>query len=120
MAAWNLALRFGLEVGAVVALGVAAWTTSSSPVRWVAVVAIPAIAVTSWGVFNVVGDPSRSGRAPVEVPGWLRLTIELAVLGGGAVALALAGQRYLALGLAALIVAHYAVSASRIRWLLNA
>ncbi len=119
MAAWNLALRFGLEIGSLVVLAVAGWTTMSGPVRWIAAVVIPAIAVMSWGVFNVVDDPSRSGRAPVEVPGWIRLTIELAVLGGGVVALALADQRRLAFVFAFLIAAHYGASASRIRWLLN-
>jgi hypothetical protein len=120
MSAWNLALRFALEVGALIALAIAAWTLTSSPVRWAAVVVVPAIAVASWGIFNVLDDPSRSGQAPVEVAGWLRLAIEFAVLGGGAAALALAGQPLVALGMALLLVVHYAASWSRVTWLLGA
>ena len=119
MAAWNLALRFGLEVAALIALGAASWTTSSGPTRWAAVVIVPAVAVASWGLFNIADDPSRSGQAPVEVAGWLRLAIELAVLGGAAAALALTGRPLVALGLAFLIVVHYAASWRRIQWLLD-
>ena len=118
MAGWNLALRFALEVGALVSLGHAAWQSSGDAARWVAVVAVPVAAAAIWGVFNVVGDPSRSGEAPVEVPGWVRLVIEVAVLGGGAVALAVAGRSLLAVGFVLLVGLHYAVSRRRIEWLL--
>ncbi len=119
MAAWNLALRFVLEVAALIALAIGASSTTEGPARWIAVVAVPAAAVVSWGVFNVLDDPSRSGQAPIEVPGWLRLGLELAVLGGGAGALALADRPLVAAGLAMLIVVHYATSWSRVRWLLR-
>lgn len=118
MPAWNLALRFGLELAALAALGLAGWTLTSGPLRWIAVVAVPLLAVAVWGVFNVPDDPSRSGAAPIEVPGWLRLSLELLILGGGAAALAASGQRGLGLVLALLIVMQYATSLSRVRWLL--
>lgn len=119
MPGWNLALRFGLELAALAALGLAAWTLTSGPLRWVAAVALPLVAVAAWGVFNVVGDPSRSGAAPIEVSGWVRLSLELLILGGGAAALIASGQRGLGAALALLIVVQYATSLPRVRWLLE-
>jgi len=119
MAAWNLALRFGLEVTALVSLGVAGWNVSTGALRWIAMIAAPLVAATLWGVFNVLNDPSRSGEAPVEVPGWLRLTIEFVVLGSGAVALAYVAGTVFGVGLAVLIAVHYATSWSRVQWLVE-
>jgi len=119
MAGWNLALRFGLELGALAGLGVAAWKLTSDPLRWVAVIALPAAAVGAWGVFNVLDDPSRSGAAPIEVNGWIRLAIELLILGGGAVAIALAGGRDVSIAFAVLIVFQYVTSWSRLKWLIQ-
>lgn len=120
MAAWNLTLRFGLEVAALVGLGIAAWTLTNGYLRWPTVVIIPTLAATVWGVFNVLDDPSRSGEAPVEVSGWVRLTIELAILGGGAAAYALTQRPTIALTMTTLIAIHYATSLNRIEWLVQA
>jgi hypothetical protein len=119
MAGWNLALRFGLELAAFTGLAMAAWKLSSGNLRWVAVIAVPIVAVAIWGIFNVLDDPSRSGEAPVEVSGWIRLVIELAILGGGAAAFAIAQRPAIAIGVAVLIVIHYATSWSRIEWLIQ-
>ncbi len=120
MAGWNLALRFGLELGALAGLGAAAWSLSSGPIRWAAVIAVPVAAAAVWGIFNVLNDPSRSGAAPIEVTGWTRLGIELLVLGGGAAALVVFGPRELGVVFSVLIVAHYAASWSRVEWLIQA
>ena len=120
MAGWNLALRFGLELGALAGLGAAAWSGTSGRTRPVAVVAAPVGAAAVWGVFNVLDDPSRSGAAPIEVPGSVRLAIELGVLGGGATAVAVVGRPKIAIGFAVLIATQYATSWSRVRWLVQA
>lgn len=119
MAGWNLALRFGLELVALVGLAMGAWSTSEGWVRWVAVVLVPLTTAAIWGLFNVVGDPSRSGAALVEVPGWARLGIELLVLGGGAGGFYLSKRPTIAIGFVVLMVLHYALSVSRIQWLLD-
>ena len=120
MAGWNLALRFGLELGAMAGLGAAAWNLTSGPIRWAAVTLVPITAAAIWGVFNVLNDPSRSGDAPVEVSGWIRLAIELTILGAGAAAIIWAGRRDIGFAFALLIAFHYATSTSRIEWLLQA
>ncbi len=119
MAGWNLALRFGLELAALAGLAMGAWAVSAGWVRWGALVLVPLTAAAIWGVFNVVGDPSRSGEAPVEVPGWARLGIEWLIFGGGVGGFYLSERPTIAIGFGALVVAHYLLSVSRIRWLLG-
>lgn len=119
MRPWNLALRLGLEIGALTGLGVAAWTQTDGAARWIAVIAVPLFAAALWGTFNVLDDPSRSGEAPVEVPGQVRLAIELLVLGGGWIAYGIAGYPWIGVTFAALTVLHYAVGRARIHWLLT-
>jgi len=120
MAGWNLALRFGLEIAAFTGLAMAAWKLNSGNLHWVTVIVVPVVAAAIWGIFNVLDDPSRSGEAPVEVSGWIRLAIELAILGGGAAAFAIAQRPVIAISVAVLIVIQYATSWSRIDWLLQA
>ena len=111
-------LRFGLEVTALVGFGVGAWSQTEGVFRWLLVVVIPFAAAAIWGTFNVLDDPSRSGKAPVVVPGWLRLAIELLVLGGGVIGLVSGGLSLVATGLMVLVVFHYFVSWRRVHWLL--
>ncbi len=120
IAGWQLALRFLLELGSLAALAVGAHRLApAGPVAWLLAVAAPAIAAVAWGSFAVRGDPSRSGRAPIEVSGWLRLAIELSVFGAAALALALLRLwPWLALLVAGLLV-HHAGTTARLRWLLR-
>jgi hypothetical protein len=119
MAGWNLTLRFGLELAAFTGLAMAAWKLSSGNLRWVAVIAVLIVAAAIWGTFNVLDDPSRSGEAPVEVSGWIRLVIELAILGGGAAAFAIGQRPTIAMSVAVFILIQYATSWSRIEWLIQ-
>ena len=119
MRPWNLALRLGLEIGALTGLGLAAWTQTYGATRAIAVVVTPLAAAALWGTFNVLDDPSRSGAAPVEVPGRVRLGVESLVLGSGAVAYGIAGHPAIGTTLAALAVLHYTVGRARVRWLLS-
>lgn len=119
MAGWTLALRFGLEVGALFGLGAAAWKLTPGWLRWVMAIAVPVAAAIVWGVFNVLGDPSRSGEAPVEVSGWIRLALELTILLAGAAALWIAFRPEIGIAFAVLIVVHYATSLNRIQWLIG-
>lgn len=119
MASWNLALRFAIEIVSVIALGVAGAKLGSGALSWVLAVAIPVVAAVAWTTFNVPGDPSRSGRAPVQVSGSMRLAVELAVFGAGVAALVYSDRPALALALGAAIIVHHAVSIDRILWLVH-
>lgn len=112
---WNLTLRFGLEIAALVGLTVAA----SGRLAGVFVVAVPIAAGSVWGLYNVPGDSSRSGKAAMPVPGFVRLVIELAILFGAAWALIATGRPVWGGILAGLIAFHLAFSIPRVRWLLG-
>ncbi len=119
MRAWNLVLRLGLEVAALAGLGIAAWGQTGGATRWVAVVAVPLVGAMLWGTFNVLDDPSRSGEAPIEVTGRVRLAIELVVLGCGWVAYGITGYPLVGIVFAILTIVHYTVGRARVHWLLS-
>ena len=115
----NLALRFVLEMGALVAMGRWGWSLRTEWWRYVLALAVPVAAAIAWGTFAVPGDPSRSGGAPVPVPGVVRLLLELAFFGLATWALSSIGARLPALIFGALVVIHYALSSDRLAWLLQ-
>lgn len=118
MPGWQQAVRFGLEVASLIALGNWAFhAAGAGPRGWVAGLALPAVVAGAWVTFAVPGDPSRSGRAPVQVPGWVRLALELVFfLCGGLALWALQHATALAIFVAALLV-HHLVSPARHLWL---
>ena len=115
----NLALRFILELAALFALGYWGWTQHLGPWRFILAFGLPLLAAVLWGTFNVPGDPSRSGKAPVSVPGAVRLLLELALFAAAIVALYAAGRTGWAALMGAVVLIHYAVSYDRIAWLLK-
>lgn len=118
LAPGNLLLRFALEIAALVGLAVGGWSLVDAPLSWLLAAALPLAGIVIWGVFNVPGDPSRSGRAPVSVPGSARLVLEVVVLLAGAAGLAVGGLGWLAVVMTALVALHYATTMARVRWLL--
>ncbi len=74
----NLAVRFFLELSALASFGIWGWRLREDGWRFALALAIPLTAAALWGTFAVPDDPSRSGSAPVPVPGILRLAIEFA------------------------------------------
>ena len=113
----NGALRLALEVAALAGLGVRGWTWSDGWLRYVLVIGMPVLAATAWGTFAVLNDPSRSGNAPVPVPGYVRLMLELTILGLGAWALGASWRPAAAYVMGAAIVLHYAIYWARVVWL---
>jgi hypothetical protein len=116
----NLAIRFLLELFALVAMGVWGAQQGDGAARYVLALLIPFVAATLWGVFAVPGDRSRSGKAPVAVAGAVRLGVEAAFFIFAVFALHQSGHAQLAAVLGAAIAIHYAVSYDRIAWLLHA
>jgi hypothetical protein len=68
----NLALCFLLEIAALVAIGCWGLDQHSGIWHFIVGVGAPLIAAALWGTFAVPDDPSRSGKAPVPIPGVLR------------------------------------------------
>ena len=117
MSSWNLFLRLGIELMALGGILAGASAAATSWLRWLLVVTGPLAAVTLWGVFNVPDDPTRSGEAPIRVTGWVRLFIELAVLGAGLWGWWSSGRVAISLVYALAVGVHHATSLPRLCWL---
>jgi len=72
----NLAVRFLLEIIALIALGALAKAEFPGALGFILMIVLPLFAAIVWGIFNVEGDPSRSGKALVLVPGLVRLLFD--------------------------------------------
>jgi hypothetical protein len=115
----NLAVRFILELAALAALAYWGWTQHTGILRYLLTVGLPVLGAVLWGVFAVPGDRSRSGDAPVPVPGILRLLLELLLFGFAAWCLYDAGLVLLANIFGIIVLVHYIISYDRIIWLLR-
>ncbi|GAA1640436.1 YrdB family protein [Nocardia ninae] len=115
-----LAIRFLLELVAISSFGIYGWRAFDSPWKFLLVVLLPLAAAALWGTFAVPGDPSRSGEAPVSVPGAVRLAIELVVFFGGAAALWAAGLPRWALIFGGVLVVYQVLAYDRVTWLVKA
>ncbi len=118
---WTQALlRFALEL---IAWGSAAWWGASlfegTLASVVGGVLVGGVSMAVWVVFNVPGDPSRSGGAPVVVPGWVRVLLEGIVFGAGFGALVAVGRSGVAGVFATLVVFHTIAYRDRVLWLLD-
>ena len=115
----NLALRFILEILALISMGYWGWSQHSGISRFLWMIGLPLIAAILWGTFAVPNDPSRSGKAPVPVPGILRLLLEIAVFALGVWCLISAGLPIPGVILGVVVVLHYISSYDRVIWLLK-
>jgi len=109
----------GAGAAALVAAGLWAWGLTGSGFRYLWALGVPALLAGAWVVFAVPEDPSRSGAAPVPIPGWLRLLLELAVFAFGGWCLIEAGFNRAGWIFIALAALHYIGSRDRIAWLLG-
>ncbi|MCK4900977.1 MAG: YrdB family protein [Anaerolineales bacterium] len=115
----NLGFRLLLEIAAYIAMGYWGWTQHEGVWRYVWAIGLPLGWAILWGTFAVPEDPSRSGKAPVLVPGWVRLLLELAYFATAVWALFASGLNQLGLVFGVLVLIHYALSYDRILWLLR-
>ena len=115
----NLTLRFVLEALALGALGWWGWSVTNAWWRWLAAVVMVVAAAVAWGTFAVPNDPSRGSDGLVQVPGALRVAIELLFFGCATHALVAVKRPTLAMVYGALVLVHYAWSYRRVAWLLE-
>lgn len=113
----NLIFRFLIELFALISIGIWGWQLSEGWISFIFALGIPIAVTALWGTFTVPNDPSRSGKAPIAIPGILRLVIELLIFSFAIWALYDLGYIKLSwiVGLGVLI--HYIISYDRILWL---
>jgi hypothetical protein len=115
----NLALRFLLELAAIMAFGVWGYSLTGGATRFILALLFPVLFAVLWGVFAVKGDPSRSGKTVVQTPGVLRLILELALFALAACMLFDLGYSLPAWIFSGAVLVHYLSSYDRVLWLLK-
>ena len=116
----NLAIRFLLELAALMAFGIWGWRYGHETwLRLILTIGLPIIAGSIWGIFNVPNDASRSGAVPIIVPGIIRLAIELAIFTLATWALYYIDYTGPSLLFGVVVATHYLGSYDRIIWLLK-
>ena len=115
----NLAIRFLLEMTALVSVGIWGWKQSDGWLRFILSIGLPLILAVIWGTFAVPNDPSRSGSAPIVTPGLVRLAIELGIFGIASWTLYDMGYNKMSLALGIIVILHYIASYDRISWLIS-
>lgn len=115
----NLAVRFILEIIGLIALGLWGWGIGDGLVKFVLGLGIPMIAAAIWGIFAVPDDPSRSGNAPVIVPGSARLALELVFFSAIVWVLFAMLQPMFGWLFGIIVIIHYLCSYERVLWLLG-
>jgi hypothetical protein len=111
--------RFILEIIALVFIG---WYGSNLASGWISFFLAAGFvfaAMLLWGIFNVPGDPSRSGKAPVVVSGVARLAIEASIFLFASYAINTILGLWFALLFLVALMAHYIQTKNRVQWLLK-
>lgn len=107
----NLLARFLLEISALIAMGVWGWNSGEGIIRFLFAIGIPMIAAAIWGIFRVPNDP---GKAPIAIPGIIRLAYEFIFFGFAT--WALFETNFMTMGwiFITIIIVHYLISYDRI------
>ena len=115
----NLALRFILEISALLVFAIWGWNKGSGLWSVVLAMSLPVFFAALWGVFAVKDDPSRSGKTVIPTKGFVRLILEILFFGLAALALFDLGFNIPGFAISILALLHYAFSYDRIVWLLK-
>lgn len=114
----NLAVRFLLELAALVAYGILGWHLGSGILmKVILALVLVVLAATLWGIFAVKGDRGRADKGPIMVPGWVRLIVEVGIFAGAIVGLYVAGATVAALCLGVVMLLQLLTAYDRLLWL---
>lgn len=113
----NLLLRFLLELTALGFAGFWGWKTGGAGFRrYLLSIGAVVLLAALWGTFRVPGDP---GKAPVAVPGLVRLVLEMFFFAAATWAAYISVSARAGLIFGAIVSLHYLISYDRILWLLR-
>ncbi len=108
-----------LEVVALIYIGWFGSTIGSGWLSFFSAAGLVVLIALLWGVFNVPNDPSRSGKAPIPVPGIIRLALEICIFLFATFAIVEISGGWFAIIFASVLIAHYIHTKDRVLWLLK-
>lgn len=117
MNAYNLILRFLLEIGVLLAIGTWSWSYFENWKKYFFTILLIILTMTIWGLFTVNNDPSRMKDGLFPVKGIIRLFIELSVFLIGIFALLYGDYKNMGVIFFLLVAGHYIISWRRVKWL---
>ncbi len=106
----NLGIRFLLEIVMLIVFALWGWHLSITWIRYIAAAGIPLMAAALWGIFRIPDDPKP---APVEIPGVVRLLLELVLFTLAIYDLMHLGYTQLSLVMTLIVLLHYLASYDR-------
>lgn len=112
----NLMVRLLLEISSLIVMGIWGWHQATGIMRFVFAISIPVTAATLWGTFRVPNDP---GKAPVPIPGLIRLLYEVIYFGFAIWALFDIQSTNIGWIMLGIVLIHYLISYDRILWMLR-
>ena len=115
----NLAVRFILEVAAIIGMGLWGYNNSGNLPPILFAILLNLGFALLWGIFAVKDDPSRSGKTVVPTPGIIRLLLELFLFAAATWMLRDLGYSTAWWIFGAIILIHYIISYDRVLWLLK-
>jgi hypothetical protein len=115
----NLALRFLLEMAAIITMGIWGYHLSDGALGIIFAILLPLGFAILWGVFAVPNDPSRSGKTVISTPGIIRLFLELGLFAAATWMMSDLGYSLIWWIFGSVVLIHYAISYERVSWLLK-
>ncbi len=116
---FNLFCRFLLELITFIGVGFYGYDKVNGGLKHVAMLLLPLLLATIWGVFATPNDKSRSGTTIVKTSGQIRLVIEFLIFGLGGYAQFLLNLYPYWMFFVGIVILHYFLSWDRIVWLLS-
>jgi hypothetical protein len=115
----NLGFRFLLELAALFTVGYWGWHRDIGAFRFVLGIVGPCLFAAVWYTFNTKDDPSRSGKAPVPVPGIVRLVLEIVLFVMATIGAYSSISKLTGIIFGSAVLIHYIASYKRISWMLR-
>ena len=115
----NLAVRFILEIIALIALGYGGWHAGEGLLRYLLAIGLPLLMAYLWGAYRTPNEPHHPQHTTRPIPGWARLLLEAVTFGGGAWGFFSTGATTWGWLFVAVVLVHYALSYDRVAWLLR-
>ncbi len=115
----NLALRFLLELAAIITMGIWGFHISEGAFGIIFAILLPLGFAILWGVFAVPNDPSRSGKTVISTPGIIRLFLELGLFAAATWMMSDLDYSIIWWIFGIVVLIHYVLSYERVSWLLK-